>query len=217
MDFYKKKPVEWVLEELSDLENFKNLHLVHATHITETEMKDLIKKNTNVVLCPSTEGNLGDGFFPIKKYAQNFGSWAIGSDSCMGLNPFEELRWLDYGERLNSKKRNILVREDEKNTVTDCLSGEQALLSAFLGGRRAAGISSKIMGQPLSGLAVDHPLISSCDPSYKLSTLVYGLDSQTISHVLSSSRLVVCNGSLQVDQPSKLALQKSLTPLRSSL
>src|SRR5690606_14364163 len=82
--------------------------LVHATHLLPHEIKQLAKSHANVVLCPSTEGNLGDGIFPLVAYMENQGSFSIGTDSHIGVSPFEELRWLDYGQRLLGQKRNLL-------------------------------------------------------------------------------------------------------------
>jgi len=99
-----KRPVEWLLENMAPNERF---HLVHATHLTEAEVKGIAKSQANVVLCPSTEGNLGDGLFSLKAYQDYGGAWSIGTDSHVGINPFEELRILDYGQRLITHKRKL--------------------------------------------------------------------------------------------------------------
>ena len=103
INFLGMRPVEWLLEnaELND-----RFHLVHATHLTDKETENLAKSKANVVICPSTEGNLGDGIFPLREFQKFGGAWSIGTDSHIGLNPFEELRLLDYGQRLISHKRN---------------------------------------------------------------------------------------------------------------
>jgi formimidoylglutamate deiminase len=118
--FLDKRPVEWLLENVELNERF---HLVHATHLTENETEKLAKSKANVVLCPSTEGNLGDGIFPLRKYQEFDGNWSIGTDSHIGLNPFEEIRLLDYGQRLISHKRNTFGARGgsfaiEKATIT---------------------------------------------------------------------------------------------------
>ncbi len=124
LQFLGKRPVEWLLENVDLNERF---HLVHATHLTSAETENLAKSGANVVLCPSTEGNLGDGIFPLRDY-QNFGgNWSIGTDSHIGLNPFEEIRLLDYGQRLISHKRNTFGAN----------GGLFALTNATVAGRRA--------------------------------------------------------------------------------
>ena len=72
-------------------------------------MNAIIRADANVVICPTTEGNLGDGFFPISDYIKANGRWCIGSDSHINLNPFEEVRLLDYGQRLSSQQRNVFL------------------------------------------------------------------------------------------------------------
>ena len=102
-----KRPVEWLLENLNLNDRF---HLVHATHLTDDETTQLAKSNAHVVLCPSTEGNLGDGIFPLRLYQAHGGKWSIGTDSHIGLNPLEELRILDYGQRSNiTSKEHVYI------------------------------------------------------------------------------------------------------------
>ncbi len=126
--FLGKRPVEWLLENIELNERF---HLVHATHLTEDETKRLAESKANVVLCPSTEGNLGDGIFPLRNYQNHGGNWSIGTDSHIRLNPLEELRLLDYGQRLISHKRNTFSGEN----VTD--GSLFAITKALIAGRKA--------------------------------------------------------------------------------
>jgi formimidoylglutamate deiminase len=119
-----QRPVEWLLENVGLNERF---HLVHATHLTDAETEALAKSGANVVLCPSTEGNLGDGIFPLREYQSHCGAWSIGTDSHISLNPFEELRLLDYGQRLTSHQRNTFGAD----------AGLFAIKNATIAGRRA--------------------------------------------------------------------------------
>ena len=84
-----KRPVEW-LSELINLNH--SHHLVHATHVSTKEINLLCKSKVNVILCPTTEGNLADGLFPFPAYQENIGRWCIGSDSHISINPFDEIR-----------------------------------------------------------------------------------------------------------------------------
>ena len=74
-------------------------------------------------LCPTTEANLGDGFFNAIDYFSQQGKWAIGSDSHISIDPVEELRWLEYGQRLQTRNRNVLVSEQQRNTGRNLLDG----------------------------------------------------------------------------------------------
>ena len=99
ISYLGKRPVEWLLDNIQMNDRF---HLVHATHLSKLETVGIAKSGANVVLCPSTEGNLGDGLFPLIDFQKEGGSWSIGTDSHIGINPLEELRMLDYGQRLIS-------------------------------------------------------------------------------------------------------------------
>jgi formimidoylglutamate deiminase len=81
-------------------------NLVHATHITQEEVEIIANARATVTLCPSTEGNLGDGFFPADAYFQRGGIFGIGSDSQICIDPREELRLFEYGRRLMVGKRS---------------------------------------------------------------------------------------------------------------
>ena len=74
-------------------------------------------------LCPTTEANLGDGFFNAHEYFAQRGCWAIGSDSHISIDPVEELRWLEYGMRLQTRGRNVLVSDASANTGRNLLDG----------------------------------------------------------------------------------------------
>lgn len=123
-----KRPVEWLLDNIELNERF---HLVHATHLTESETERLARSGASVVLCPSTEGNLGDGIFPLRRFQSFGGQWSIGTDSHVGLNPLEELRLLDYGQRLITHKRDTFTGENIED------SGLFAITRATIAGRRA--------------------------------------------------------------------------------
>jgi hypothetical protein len=82
-------------------------------------------------LCPTTEANLGDGFFNAIDYFAHHGAWAIGSDSHISIDPVEELRWLEYGMRLQTRRRNVLVSPSVVNT------GRNLLDAALAGGASA--------------------------------------------------------------------------------
>jgi formimidoylglutamate deiminase len=106
LKYLGRRPVEWLLDNVDLSERF---HLVHATHLTDDETERLARTKACVVLCPSTEGNLGDGIFPLGKYQSGGGNWSIGTDSHVGLSPLEELRLLDYGQRLVTHRRDTFA------------------------------------------------------------------------------------------------------------
>lgn len=167
-----KRPVEWLTENIELNENF---HLVHATHLTHSEVTAIAKSKANVVLCPSTEGNLGDGIFALKDFQKAGGNWSIGTDSHIGLNPFEELRILDYGQRLTTHQRNTFTDKDQED------SGLYALHKFITNGRKAMGKHSKSffeVGQAFDALIMDakHPVLAVCRAENLASTMVYASD-----------------------------------------
>lgn len=170
--YLNKRPVEWLLDnvELND-----RYHLVHATHLTEAETRGIANSKANVVICPSTEGNLGDGIFPLREFQSYGGNWSIGTDSHVGLNPLEELRILDYGQRLVSHKRNTYTSEATGN------SGEFALKMATEAGRKAMNnFSSNYfkVGDILNAsiLESNSPLLATCSDVNLASTIIYAAD-----------------------------------------
>lgn len=81
--------------------------LVHATHLDDAEIDALADSGAVAGLCPTTEANLGDGVIPLSRYLERGGRIGIGSDSKVSVSPVEELRWLEYGQRLAQRRRNV--------------------------------------------------------------------------------------------------------------
>jgi formimidoylglutamate deiminase len=98
------RPVRWLLDH-ADVD--ARWTLVHATHLEVDEIVGIADRGATVAICPTTEANLGDGLFPLRDYLDAGGAWGIGSDSHISVSPVEELRWLEYGQRLITRHRNI--------------------------------------------------------------------------------------------------------------
>ncbi|HPW13721.1 MAG TPA: amidohydrolase family protein, partial [Thermomonas sp.] len=98
------RPVQWLLDSVPVDERWT---LVHATHLDDDEVQDIAGSGATVAICTSTEANLGDGLFPLRDYLDAGGRWGVGSDSNSSVDPVEELRWLEYGQRLRVQRRNI--------------------------------------------------------------------------------------------------------------
>ena len=132
------RPVEWLLENAAPDPRWC---LVHATHVTEEEARRLAASGAVVGLCPTTEANLGDGVFPAPAYLAAGGAFGIGSDSHVSVSPIEELRWLEYGQRLSLGRRNLLAGDAEPRSV-----------GAFLFERALAG-GAQALARPIGRLA----------------------------------------------------------------
>lgn len=114
------RPVEWLLREFPVDRRWT---LVHATHLTREETQGIATSGATVAICPTTEANLGDGLFPLQDYLQAGGRWGIGSDSHVSVSPVEELRWLEYGQRLVTRHRNIAVTASSPSVGETLLRG----------------------------------------------------------------------------------------------
>ena len=98
-----RRPVQLLLDELPVDARWT---LVHATHLDEAEVHGIAARGATVAICPTTEANLGDGLFPLRAFLAAGGRYGIGSDSHVSVSPVEELRWLEYGQRLVEQKRS---------------------------------------------------------------------------------------------------------------
>jgi formimidoylglutamate deiminase len=133
------RPVEWLLDH-ADVD--ARWCLVHATHMTDGEARRVAESGAVAGLCPITEANLGDGIFPADSFLAAGGAYGVGSDSNVLIDASEELRLLEYGQRLTHRRRNRLAPPDAS-------VGDTLYRSALAGGARA-------LGAPV-GLAVGNP------------------------------------------------------------
>jgi formimidoylglutamate deiminase len=104
--FSGRRPVQPVADQV-DVD--QRWCLVHATHLAPDEIAGIARSGAVAGLCPTTEANLGDGLFPLAPFLAAGGRFGIGSDSHVSQSPVEELRWLEYGQRLQHQRRNVAV------------------------------------------------------------------------------------------------------------
>ncbi len=114
------RPVRWLLDNADVDERWT---LVHATHLDDGEVAGIAESRATVAICPTTEANLGDGLFPLQAFLEAGGRWGIGSDSHVSVSPVEELRWLEYGQRLATRRRCIAVAEGRESVGETLLQG----------------------------------------------------------------------------------------------
>lgn len=124
------RPVQWLLERASVDERWC---LVHATHVDRREVAGIAASGAIVGLCPITEANLGDGIFPASDFLDHGGRFGVGSDSNVRIDVAEELRLLEYGQRLELRRRNVLSRSGAS-------TGRTLLDGALSGGAQALGV-----------------------------------------------------------------------------
>ena len=142
-----KRPVEWLLENTRVDGRWC---LIHATHMTEAEAEGLARSGAVAGLCPVTEANLGDGIFPASRFLAAGGAFGVGSDSNVLIGLADELRQLEYAQRLGERARNVIA---EPGGTT----GRRLFDGALAGGAQAMGIEAGIAdGRPASFFSLDN-------------------------------------------------------------
>jgi formimidoylglutamate deiminase len=189
--FLDMRPAEWLIENLPVSQRF---NLVHATHLNEAELKRVASSGASVVLCPSTEGNLGDGFFNMKQFILQGGQWCIGTDSHIGLNPLEDFRMIDYRQRLLTHTRNPFSNDAAANMVNANIEN----------GRRAMGIQCENyfdLNKSFDAVVYDAnaPLLSSSSTQNVLSTIVYAGDSSITKGTIVDGEWIVTSQHKSMD------------------
>ena len=134
-----QRPIEWLLQHAAPDAGW---NLVHATQATGEELRALQATGASIVLCPSTEANLGDGVFDLPAWLAAGGAWAIGSDSHVTREWCEELRLLEYSQRFLLKQRNVAARA----------AGQASTAAVLFEGALAGGAAAS--GLPIAGLQV---------------------------------------------------------------
>ncbi len=141
-----RRPVQWLLDHAPVDDRWC---LVHATHVDPAEVAGIAASRAVVGLCPITEANLGDGLFPAGALLDAGGRFGIGSDSNVRIDAAEELRLLEYGQRLTHRQRNVLARNGRS-------TGRTLFDRALVGGAQALGASSGglVVGAPADVVAL---------------------------------------------------------------
>ncbi len=188
-DFYGLEPVAWLLD------NFpvdSNWCLVHATHVNNNELELMHRYAVVTGLCPTTEADLGDGIFPAAAWQQLGGAWGIGSDSNLCISQNEELRWLEYTQRLQSRQRNVLAKSGEQLGIS---LYRQALKGGLQALARTA-VSGLAVGQSADFLLLDlqHPLFLGKSQQQWLDCWVFAGNTKMLSQVWVAGECRVNNG-----------------------
>lgn len=184
-----RRPIEWLLDTVPLDARWS---LVHATHASHTELQAIAATGASVVLCPSTEANLGDGVFPTADYLQAGGKFSIGSDSHIRLSPCEELRWLEYQARLMRRQRTLLATE----------SGQSIGASLWRRACEAGALSSaRHIGSLEVGYRADVVVLDSSAPCFMgrvedvlMDTFVFAAPDTTVRDVMVGGRWLVQDG-----------------------
>ena len=206
------RPVAWLLDHH---EVDGRWVLVHATHMTDAETAAAAKTGAIAGLCPTTEANLGDGVFRLTDWQAAGGAWGVGSDGNTSIDPREELRWLEYGQRLTGLRRAVAAREPGASV------GAALWRDAVAGGAAA-------MGQPVGSIAPGHAAdLVVLDPNHAaltdrnedeiLDSLVFaGLDSP-VKEVRVGGKTVVQHGRHPAANAAATAYTAAMQQIRDAL
>ena len=183
------RPVEWLLTQASVDARWC---IVHATHMTEKEVAGLAATGAVAGLAPTTEADLGDGTFPGHAFLAAGGRFGVGSDSNTIIDPFAELRQLEWSQRIRARRRNVLAANG------DCTIGTQLWADASRGGAQA-------LAQPVGVLEVgrraDLVVLNPADPALAgqvaddvLDAAMFGPSRAPVRDVMAGGRWIVRDG-----------------------
>jgi formimidoylglutamate deiminase len=165
---YGKRPLELLLEQPGGLDG---VTAVHCTHSRPDQLRRFVQAGGRICVCPTTEANLGDGIPPLVAVAESHRKLCLGTDSNARISMLEEMRWLEYGQRLKGERRGVLV--DEGGTVASRL-----LAAATAGGAVSLGVAAGrvVPGAWADFVAVDlgSPLLAGAAPDDALAALWTG-------------------------------------------
>lgn len=204
-----RRPVERLLDALPVDDRWC---LVHATHMTAEEARAAAATGAVAGLCPTTEANLGDGLFDLRGWLDANGRFGIGSDSHVSVDPVEELRWLEYGQRLRERRRNV-AGGDGSSTGTRlfeaAVSGGARSLGRGEGGLRVGARADVVV------LDAESPLFAGGGVETILDRWVFSGNVPVVSDVFVGGRRVVHEGrhSLEEDvaRRYRLTLERLLS------
>ncbi len=198
-----RRPVEWLLDHAGVDERWC---LIHATHAQDSELAALAQTGATAGLCPTTEANLADGLFPFGTFAAAEGRFAIGSDSNISVSPVEELRWLDYGQRLRTGRRTI--------------AGAPFWGSAAESGARAlgqpAGAIAKSRRADLLVLDRGNPALTGHSTDTLLGAFVFSGNDNPVDRVMVGGKWVVEGGRHPDEEKTLRAFERTLHRLASA-
>jgi len=183
------RPVEWTMEHFDVGPRWC---LIHATHLTEDETSKMAASGAVAGLCPATEANLGDGIFPLLPYLEAGGRFGIGSDSHISVSMIEELRWLEYGQRLIKRRRNLAAAGPGEST------GMRLYDDALRGGAQASG---RRLGKIGEGCRADfivldpaHPILVGRSGDRLIDSLIFSGNASSVQEVWIAGKRQVVGG-----------------------
>ncbi|WPN53585.1 formimidoylglutamate deiminase [Pseudomonas sp. P9_2] len=203
-----KRPLQWLYDNVEVDERWC---LVHATHADADEVTRMANSRAIAGLCLTTEANLGDGIFPAVDFLAQGGRMGIGSDSHVSLSVVEELRWLEYGQRLRDQRRNRLYRSDQP------MVGRTLFDAALDGGAQALGqpIGRLEVGKRADWIVLDgnDPYLATASEDGILNRWLFAGGDRQVRDVLVNGKWVVREGHHAGEEDSNRAFTQVLKDL----
>jgi formimidoylglutamate deiminase len=199
------RPVQWLLDHAPVDARWC---LVHATHVDPGEVRAMAASGAVAGLCLTTEANLGDGIFPAGDYLAQGGRWGIGSDSHVSVSVVEELRWLEYGQRLRDQRRNRLHSTQQPRVGRTLFDG------ALAGGTQALGqdVGALAVGQRADWLVLDgqDPYLATAQDDAILNRWLFAGSDRQVKDVMVNGQWVIRDGHHRAERESALAFAEVL-------
>ncbi|WP_060480769.1 formimidoylglutamate deiminase [Pseudomonas sp. NBRC 111119] len=202
------RPLQWLHEHVQVDPRWC---LVHATHAEPHEVTAMARSGAVAGLCLTTEANLGDGIFPAVDYLAQGGRLGIGSDSHVSLSVVEELRWLEYGQRLRDQRRNRLYGREQP------MVGRTLYDAALAGGAQALGqpVGELAVGKRADWLVLDghDPYIATANGDAILNRWLFAGGDRQVQDVMVNGQWVVRQGHHAQEEASAQAFTQVLREL----
>ena len=203
-----ERPVSWLYNRF---EVDQRWCLIHATHLDDSEIQRMAASGAIAGLCPTTEANLGDGIFPAVEYIAQSGRWGIGSDSHVSLSALEELRWLEYGQRLRDRRRNRITLPHQPSV------GDLLWQQAAQGGAQACAINTGelAVGKRADWLVLDNDaFLSSVSSASLLNRWLFGGSQSQIRDVFVAGNQVISEGHHPAEEAAAARFAQAMSALQ---
>ncbi|NIG18908.1 formimidoylglutamate deiminase [Pantoea sp. Al-1710] len=203
-----ERPVDWLYNRF---EVDQRWCLIHATHLDDSEIQRMAASGAIAGLCPTTEANLGDGIFPAVEYIAQGGRWGIGSDSHVSLSAQEELRWLEYGQRLRDRRRNRITLPHQPSV------GDLLWQQAAQGGAQACAINTGelAVGKRADWLVLENDaFLGSVSSASLLNRWLFGGSQSQIRDVFVAGNQVISEGHHPAEEAAAARFAQAMSALQ---
>jgi formiminoglutamate deiminase len=202
-----QRPLQWLFDHVAV---DRRWCLIHATHATAEEIGRLAESGAVAGLCPITEANLGDGTFNAVEFRDREGAFGIGSDSNVLIGVTEELRQLEYSQRLAHRARNVV-------SSTDASTGRTLFEGALKGGSQALGVATAGLVEggfaDIVSLDAENVALAGRSGDAILDSWIFGAGRSAVDCVWARGHKVVCDGRHHAREAIALRFRQTLQGL----